>query len=117
MANEEKDGLFSTNLGDGLIDIPDTVEDTTVVPAVVEEPAKVETSAKEDEPTSAFKEHEDGTIEIDEALQATINAGQVKADEDNGTNIENTESTTEKDKSTSNGNNVGSDPVGIIQRT
>ncbi|KKM01902.1 hypothetical protein LCGC14_1789770, partial [marine sediment metagenome] len=26
MANEEKDGLFSTNLGDGLIDIPEASE-------------------------------------------------------------------------------------------
>ncbi len=92
MANEKKDGLFETNLGDGLIDIPDTTEAVVVEPAAVETEKEVVKPAEE---VSAFKQHEDGTIEIDEALQATIAAGQKKTEEDDD-NIEKTESNKEK---------------------
>jgi len=93
MANEGKDGLFDTNLGDGLIDIPEQTEETVVVPAV--EPEKEAPAAKAEEEKSAFKQHDDGTIEIDESLQATIDAGANSTEED-GTIIEKTESTEKK---------------------
>jgi len=88
MANEKKDGLFDMNLGDGLIDISETV------PAVDAVVPKVEDKKVEDV-TAAFTEDDDGTINIDEALQATIDAGANSTEED-GTIIEKTESTEKK---------------------
>ena len=90
MANEKKDGLFETSLGDGLIDIPETTEAAAEETAAVETEKEVEKEAgKEKETPETFKQHDDGTIEIDEALQATIAAGKKKAEEDDD-NIENT---------------------------
>ena len=105
MANEKKDGLFDMNLGDGLIDIPDTVPAADVIetpPVVV---PKVEDETVET-PVVAHKEHDDGMIEIDEALQATINAGATDT-EDDGTDIDKTESKEKKDKTSSDGKGSG----------
>ncbi len=99
MANEKKDGLFETSLGDGLIDIPETTEAAATETAVETEK---ETPAKEEELKTGFQQYEDGTIEIDEALQATIAAGN-KTEEDDD-NIENTE---KQGKTSSDGDNSG----------
>jgi len=107
MAIEKKDELFEMNLGDGLIEISDTTEDATTVVAPVVEDAEKE-KEKEKETPSAFKEHEDGTIEIDEALQATIAAGQKKKTEEDDENIDKTEKAkTEKEKALSSGDGSG----------
>ena len=96
MAKEDtKDGLFGTNLGDGLIDIPDTVEETAaVVPAVVPDTTAI-VPAKDEAEKENFKQYEDGTIEIDEQLQATIDAGRTATEGDEA-NIEKTEKEKEK---------------------
>lgn len=88
MVNEKKDGLFDTSLGDGLIDIPETVAVEKEETPAVETEKKVEKEEEKETPTG-FQQHDDGTIEIDEALQATIAAGnKTKEDDDN---IEKTE--------------------------
>ena len=109
---EKKDGLFSTNLGDGLIDIPEKTEEVaadTEAAAKKEETVGTEDTGKPgdtgktEEPKASFTQHEDGTIDIDEALQATIDAGQKKKpDEEDGTDIENTEKQN-KEKASSDG--------------
>jgi len=101
MAIEEgKDALFETNLGDGLIDISEQAE-----PAAVSTPASEvegkEKAATDKEPASPFTEHEDGTIEIDEYLQATIDAAPKPSEKDD-VDIEKTEKQ-EKDKAPSGG--------------
>jgi len=102
MANEKKDELFGTSLGDGLIDIPETViAEKEETPAVkIEKEVEKE---KEKETPTGFQQYEDGTIEIDEALQATIAAGNKKAEEDDD-NIEKTE---KQGKAPSEGDNSG----------
>lgn len=111
MANEEKDGLFNMSLGDGLIEVPETKEE--VVEPKVEE-TKVETEAETTEESTkkteeaGFTQHEDGTIEIDEYLQKTIES-QPKAEEgegEDGTDIENT-GKLEKEKTPSDGDESG----------
>jgi hypothetical protein len=103
MANEQKDGLFDMNLGDGLIDIPDTpAVEVETPPAVVPE---TETTPKVETPAEAFVEHDDGMIEIDEALQATIAAGATSTEEDEA-HIETIESK-EKKKTPEDGKGSG----------
>jgi len=102
MAKEEKDGLFDTNLGGGLIELNDEVEESTEGTSV----GDTEKEKKKETPVSSFVEHEDGTIEVDTALQATIDAGNVKAEEDDD-NIEKTEDKQDNGKAPSDGN--GSD--------
>jgi len=106
MAIEKKDELFDMNLGEGLIDIPETTEAaTTVVPPVVEDTEKEKESGKEKETPSAFQQHDDGTIEIDEALQATIAAQEKKKEDDD--NIEKTDKEKEQEKASSSGDGSG----------
>jgi len=90
---EKKDGLFQNNLGDGLIEVETSVEEETT--ETKKEPVKTEET-----PATGFTEHEDGTIEIDPYLQATIDAG-VKTED--GTDIDKTESDKEKGKTSSDG--------------
>jgi hypothetical protein len=112
MANEGKDGLFDMNLGEGLIDIPDTVpaaevETPPVVVPTVEDNAGTD---KEETPVVAHKEHDDGMIEIDEALQATINAGQIKETDENDETIIETIESKEKKKTPSGDGSGDSSP-------
>ena len=71
MANEEKDGLFSQNLGDGLIDIPEKTEEPAAS-TTAEETTETKTETTEKTEEAGFTQHEDGTIEIDESLQKAI---------------------------------------------
>lgn len=89
MANEEgRDGLFTTNLGDGLIEIPEkeeTVDKTT---------GGTEEKKEKKEEKSSFTQYDDGTIEIDEYLQATIDAApkpEEDEDEEDDDNFEKTD--------------------------
>lgn len=111
MANEKKDGLFDTNLGDGLIDIPETTEEAAAIEtAATETEEKVEKKVESKEETpEPFKQHEDGTIEIDEALQATIAAGQKKTEEDDD-NIDTTEKESKKETSSDGDDSGDSSP-------
>jgi hypothetical protein len=108
MANEGKDGLFSTNLGDGLIDVPETKEET-VAEVATEEVVPKKTEPVKEESQSAVTQHEDGTIEIDEALQATIAASERKTEEDDD-NIEKTESENKKETSSDGDDSGDSSP-------
>jgi hypothetical protein len=102
MANEKKDGLFETNLGDGFIEVPETKEKTVVANTEETVVKKDGDSTKKDE-VETFKQHDDGTIEIDEALQATIAAQTKKEDDVSAKNIE-----SEKNKKTpSDGDDSG----------
>jgi hypothetical protein len=90
MANEEeKDGLFSINLGEDLIEVDDQKETKVEKP---EDTTKKPEEKKVVEP-GVPEIYDDGSFEVDEGLQKAIDTT-VKAEED-GTIIEKTEKQTE----------------------
>jgi hypothetical protein len=104
MAKEEKDGLFNMTLGEGLIEVPDKVEEEVNKKPASEtkEPSKEGKTAG-----TGFTEYEDGTIELDEFLQKTVETQakplEGEGESGDGAHIEKTEKKQEKVKTPSDG--------------
>ena len=96
---DQRDQLFEIGLGDGLIETDDETRaaETTAAEELEKEKKPVEPIAGE-----GFTLHEDGSMEIDESLQATINAAPKGEGEDGQAFIEKSE-TEDKGKTPSQG--------------
>ena len=110
---EKRDPLFSTNLGGGLIDIDESPE----AGGVVSDKSEDSDGKKKDEDQpvmgEGFQVNEDGTIEIDEHLQKTIDASKVKLEEEEDQeDIDKTESKTKESSKEDQGKETPSDGDG-----